>query len=94
MIESSPQRIIAEGADWRFLNELKKEFLLSIQGKLVMAPNSGVLYGKLRQMAQGAVFDTPDYKPRGEKTPWIRVHDMKLDALENLLEELNGEPAF
>lgn len=75
-------------------NELKKEFLLSIQGKLVMAPNSGVLYGKLRQMAQGAVFDTPDYKPRGEKTPWIRVHDMKLDALENLLEELNGEPAF
>ena len=75
-------------------NELKKEFLISIQGKTVMAPNSGVLYGKLRQMAQGAVFDTPDYKPKGEKTPWIRIHDMKLDALENLLEELNGEPAF
>ncbi len=25
MIKSSPQKIIAEGADWRFLNELKKE---------------------------------------------------------------------
>jgi NitT/TauT family transport system substrate-binding protein len=25
MIKSSPQRIIAQGADWRFLNELKKE---------------------------------------------------------------------
>jgi len=25
MIKSSPQKLIAEGADWRFLNELKKE---------------------------------------------------------------------
>jgi NitT/TauT family transport system substrate-binding protein len=25
MIESSPQQIIAQGTDWRFLNELKKE---------------------------------------------------------------------
>ena len=25
MIKSSPQKIIAEGADWRFLSELKKE---------------------------------------------------------------------
>jgi len=25
MIKSSPQKIIAEGTDWRFLNELKRE---------------------------------------------------------------------
>jgi hypothetical protein len=25
MITSSPQKIIAQGTDWRFLNELKKE---------------------------------------------------------------------
>jgi len=25
MIRSSPQKIIAQGTDWRFLNELKKE---------------------------------------------------------------------
>jgi NitT/TauT family transport system substrate-binding protein len=25
MIESSPNRLIAEGTDWRFLNELKRE---------------------------------------------------------------------
>jgi len=24
-IKSSPQKIIAEGTDWRFLNELKRE---------------------------------------------------------------------
>jgi NitT/TauT family transport system substrate-binding protein len=25
MIKSTPREIIAEGADWRFLNELKRE---------------------------------------------------------------------
>jgi NitT/TauT family transport system substrate-binding protein len=25
MVKSSPQKIIAQGTDWRFLNELKKE---------------------------------------------------------------------
>jgi NitT/TauT family transport system substrate-binding protein len=25
MIKSSPQKIIAEGTDWRFFNELKRE---------------------------------------------------------------------
>ena len=25
MIKSTPQRLIAQGADWRFLNELEKE---------------------------------------------------------------------
>jgi NitT/TauT family transport system substrate-binding protein len=25
LIKSSPQKIIADGADWRFLNELKRE---------------------------------------------------------------------
>ena len=25
MIKSNPQQIIAEGTDWRFLNELKRE---------------------------------------------------------------------
>jgi NitT/TauT family transport system substrate-binding protein len=25
MIKASPQKILSQGADWRFLNELKKE---------------------------------------------------------------------
>jgi NitT/TauT family transport system substrate-binding protein len=25
LIKSSPQKILAQGTDWRFLNELKKE---------------------------------------------------------------------
>jgi hypothetical protein len=67
-------------------SQIKRELLTIIENKEVMAPNAGVLYGKLRQIAQGAIFH--------EAGGWVNVHDAKLDALENLLEELNGEPAF
>lgn len=68
--------------------ELKRDFLTSIEGRTVMAPNSGVLLGKLRQLAQGAIIDPQD----PEK--YIEIHGAKLDALESLLVELGGEPAF
>lgn len=68
-------------------NELSREFLLALGDATIMAPNSGVLYGKLRQFAQGAIFG-----PDGET--YHEVHQLKLDALENILIELNGEPAF
>lgn len=67
--------------------ELRDEFLTSIQGRTVMAPNSGVLFGKLRQFAQGAMW-VP-----GEED-YLTLHDAKLDKLQGLLEELNGEPLF
>lgn len=68
-------------------NKLRQDFIASIQGHTVMAPHSGVLFGKLRQIAQGALYVNPDKE-------WIPIHEGKLDALENLLAELNGEPAF
>jgi len=70
-------------------NELKKEFLLVLGDAVVMAPNSGVLWGKLRQFAQGAIIDT-----EGDPNTYIPIHEGKLDALENILAELDGEPAF
>lgn len=71
-----------------FYDELKKEFLAVLGDDIVIAPNTGALLNKLRQVAQGAVY-------RADKDEgWIEVHQAKLDALENLLVELNGEPAF
>lgn len=71
-------------------NELKKEFLLALGDSKVMAPNAGVLWGKLRQFAQGAIYDSMSV----EDGRWLRVHDGKLDVLEGILSELDGEPAF
>jgi hypothetical protein len=69
-----------------FYKELKNEFIASIAGQVVMAPNSGVLFNKLRQVAQGAIYNA-------EKEV-VELHGAKLDALENLLAELDGEPLF
>ena len=68
-------------------DEMAYELLTMVEDQEVMAVNAGVQYGKLRQIAQGAIF----YDNSGE---WHTIHDTKLDMLENLLAELNGEPAL
>lgn len=68
--------------------ELERDFLTSIEGLMVMAPNSGVLFGKLTQFCQGA------FKVADRDDEYTEIHTAKLDALETLLVELNGEPAF
>jgi hypothetical protein len=68
-------------------NELRRQFLTSIEGREVMAPNSGVLFNKLRQVAQGAIYVDDD------KT-WVELFPDKVEALMDLLEELNGSPLF
>lgn len=87
---------------------LAKQFIVEIEGKTVLAPTSAALLGKLRQMAQGAVYFDADsminedhskvvvtYDKFGhEAKPYVKAHDLKLDVLENLMEELNGDPLF
>lgn len=67
-------------------NSLKKEMVLSLQHKEIDAANAAALSGKLLQMANGAVYDD-------NKDP-IWIHDRKLDALEDLIEEANGKPVL
>jgi len=68
--------------------ELEKEFYLALEedGEEVIAEGKGILYNKLKQFCNGAVFTNPV-----DKTKWSVLHDLKLDALENLMEELQGE---
>jgi SNF2 family DNA or RNA helicase len=63
---------------------LKKELVLSLGGKEIDAVNAAALSGKLLQMANGAVYD--------DEKSVIRIHDRKLDALEDLIEAANGKP--
>lgn len=49
---------------------------------VITAVNAAVLTGKLLQFTNGALYD--------EDKNWHTVHDEKLDALEELYEELNG----
>lgn len=70
----------------KLYDELRQEFLVTLGDSVVMAPNSGALFNKLRQVMQGALYT--------EKDVWSRIHDTKLDYLESLLAELDGEPAL
>jgi SNF2 family DNA or RNA helicase len=64
---------------------LEDEFLLQLDsGTEIAALNAAAAGTKLRQIANGAVY-TAD-------SQWEVLHDEKLDALESLLEELNGHP--
>ena len=65
-------------------NDLKKELVLSLGASEVTAANAASLSGKLCQMANGAIYDDC-----GEV---IRIHDRKLEALEDIIEAANGKP--
>lgn len=63
---------------------LAEDLHLELAEGRVSAPQAAVLGNKLIQVASGAVFD--------EEGRYHVLHDAKLDALEELIEELDGEP--
>lgn len=69
--------------------ELRKEFLTTIEGEQVVTPTVASSLNKLRQLAQGAFYHDPD-----DHSVWTEFHTLKLDALENLMDELDGDPLF
>ena len=57
-----------------------------MQGQEITAVNAAVLSGKLRQFANGAIYD--------ESHNYIELHSTKLDALKELVEQANGNPVL
>lgn len=66
--------------------EFKREKLLELSDKEITAVNAASLTGKLLQFCNGAVYDS-------DKRYHI-VHDEKLDALAEIIEEANGKPVL
>lgn len=64
----------------------KFEKTLLLEEHDIEAVNSGVLTGKLLQLANGSVYD--------EEGNAIEIHDLKLDALERVIEEAAGAPVL
>ena len=63
---------------------LRNDLILSLGEDEIDASNAASLSNKLSQMANGAVY--------GEDKTVHRIHDRKLDALEDLIEAANGKP--
>lgn len=62
---------------------MKKDLIASVEGTTLTAANAAVLMGKLKQMANGRVYD--------ENRNVIEIHSAKKDALLELVEELGSE---
>lgn len=65
-------------------DSLKKDLVLSEDNEEVTAANAASLSNKLSQMANGAVYSDDESV--------IQIHDRKLDALEDIIESMNGKP--
>ena len=72
--------------EWQHYQTLKDEMVLSLNGRDIDAANAAALSGKLLQLASGAVY--------GDEGAVIKIHDRKLDALEDLIEAANGKPVL
>jgi hypothetical protein len=82
-------------ADHRKLyREMEKDYFIQLRSARgvedIEAFNAGGKSMKCRQLASGAVYAKPDQV--GDQAPWIAVHDSKLDAMQDIAEELNGAP--
>ena len=64
--------------------KLKKEMLITLENeKDIMAPSASALNNKLLQMCNGAIYD--------EHGTWHEIHDAKIQALKELLEDNPNE---
>jgi SNF2 family DNA or RNA helicase len=64
--------------------EMKRDLVVQLPDGDISAANAAALSGKLCQMANGAVY--------GDADEVVRIHDRKLDALEDIIEAANGKP--
>lgn len=71
-------------SNMRAYKQLERDLVLEFKDQEITASNSAVLANKLLQMANGAIYD--------DDKKVINIHDDKLDALENIVDESQGQP--
>lgn len=70
----------------KFYETMKRDLILSLGEKNIDAANAASLSNKLLQMANGAVY--------ADDGSVVKIHDQKLESLEDLIEGANGKPVL
>ena len=83
---SSKVEVQMSEKELKIYEALKKDFILSLNGSDIDATSAVGLSNKLLQIANGAVYD--------ENGKIVKIHDRKLEALEDLIESANGKPVM
>lgn len=76
---------------------LQEDLIAQIDGRLVVASNAAVASGKCRQVANGGIYLSPELATLKLNLPkssreWVNLHDEKIAALADLIDELQGSP--
>ena len=71
------------GKSKKMYQQMEKDLLLEVDDNMIDAVNSAVLTTKLMQICSGAIYD--------ENGDAAYLHDEKFEALDQLIEEANGE---
>lgn len=73
---------------------IEDEFIALLDGGVVVAQNAAAAGTKCRQVANGAVYlETNEMLMGGQQRPYEVLHDKKIEALKDLIEEI-GEPTI
>lgn len=80
-------------------NELEEDLITKLDGGVVTAANAAVASSKCRQVASGGLYLDDGFKVSASKQvhrlgsrAWAAIHEAKLDALEELVDGLQGRP--
>ena len=65
-------------------DEMKKSLVLELTDGEITASNAASLSNKLCQLSNGAIYD--------DEQNIVEIHDRKLEALEDIIESMNGKP--
>lgn len=76
--------------------QLENDLIARLDKNTIKAANAAAASMKCRQVASGGIYLDPEVKalvklPKSERE-WLHLHEAKLDALEELVAELQGSP--
>lgn len=72
--------------EFNLYKKMKRDAVLEFENEDITALNAAAVTNKLLQLANGAIYT--------EDKEVIEIHNKKLDVLEELIEEANGEPVL
>lgn len=78
----------------KIYDSLEDDLIAKIEERVVTAANAAAAGGKLWQVANGGLYVDNDVASiiGGKKRTTLKIHDVKTDWLEDLIEELQGQP--
>ena len=80
----------------RVYDQLEDDLIAKLNDKVVVASNAAAASMKCRQVANGGIYIDPEVeslvKLPKSKREWVNLHHEKVDALADLIEELQGSP--